>query len=119
MMPGRCQLQMGLSTIDLIVTSPPYANALDNMRAHKFSLVWLGKSIGNLSEMRAEYIGSERVLGTQFARLPERPARIVRDLAQRDKSKSEILSKYFTDSTVVIWGSHIWSHGNRASLFGK
>ena len=35
----------GLPTesVDLIVTSPPYANnAIDYMRAHKFSLVWFG-----------------------------------------------------------------------------
>lgn len=31
------------SSVDLIVTSPPYAsNAIDYMRAHKFSLVWMG-----------------------------------------------------------------------------
>ncbi len=30
-------------SVDLITTSPPYAsNAIDYMRAHKFSLVWLG-----------------------------------------------------------------------------
>lgn len=32
-------------SVDLIVTSPPYANAIDYMRAHKFSLVWFGKSV--------------------------------------------------------------------------
>ena len=58
------------SVIDLIVTSPPYANALDYMRAHKFSLVWLGQSVDNLSKLRAEYIGSERVKGTAFAPFP-------------------------------------------------
>ncbi|MGC9522680.1 MAG: hypothetical protein ACP5HG_12470, partial [Anaerolineae bacterium] len=32
--------------VDLIVTSPPYpAYAIDYMRAHKFSLVWLGERI--------------------------------------------------------------------------
>ncbi len=88
--------------IDLIVTSPPYANALDYMRAHKFSLVWFGKSVANLSAMRAEYIGSERIQGTQFVALPERPARIVQKLAQSDKSKSEILSKYFAEMKAVL-----------------
>jgi hypothetical protein len=53
------------SSIDLIVTSPPYANAIDYMRAHKFSLVWFGESVADLSKLRAEYIGSERVGHTQ------------------------------------------------------
>ncbi len=88
--------------IDLIVTSPPYANAIDYMRAHKFSLVWLGKSVGNLSELRSEYIGSERVRGTLFAPLPEKPAQIVQQLAQRDRSKSAILRKYFTEMKSVL-----------------
>jgi tRNA G10 N-methylase Trm11 len=43
-------LPLGDNTIDLIVTSPPYAsNAIDYMRAHKFSLVWFGYSIDELS----------------------------------------------------------------------
>ncbi|HEY7507054.1 MAG TPA: hypothetical protein VH621_05570, partial [Nitrososphaera sp.] len=88
--------------IDLIVPSPPYANALDYMRAHKFSLVWLGKSVGHLSALRAEYIGSERVKGTPFATLPERPTGTIRELAQQDKSKSVRLCKYFTEMKAVF-----------------
>ncbi|MCI0446541.1 hypothetical protein L0152_25470, partial [bacterium] len=43
-------------TADLIVTSPPYAsNAIDYMRAHKFSLVWMKRTIDELSEKRKEY----------------------------------------------------------------
>jgi hypothetical protein len=88
--------------IDLIVTSPPYANALDYMRAHKFSLVWLGQSVDHLSKLRAEYIGSERVKGTAFATLPTRPEEIIQRLAQQDRNKGEILRKYFTEMTAVF-----------------
>jgi DNA modification methylase len=87
---------------NLIVTSPPYANALDYMRAHKFSLVWLGKSVDNLSKLRAEYIGSERVKGTEFATLPTRPEEIIQRLAQQDRNKGEILRKYFTEMKAVF-----------------
>ena len=101
--------------IDLIVTSPPYANALDYMRAHKFSLVWLGKPVGDLSALRAAYIGSERVKGTQFAMLPERPAGIVRELAHVDRNKSEILAKYFTEMHAVLAEMHrVLRHGAAA-----
>ena len=88
--------------IDLIVTSPPYANAIDYMRAHKFSLVWLGRSVGELSELRSTYIGSERLKGAQLASLPEKPERIITQLAQLDGSKSRILRKYFTEMTAVF-----------------
>ncbi len=92
--------------IDLIVTSPPYANAIDYMRAHKFSLVWLGRSVGELSELRSAYIGSERLKGMQFAPLPEKPERIATELSQRDGNKSRILRKYFTEMTAVLTEMH-------------
>ena len=58
---GNAQrLPLRSDSVDLIVTSPPYAsNAIDYMRAHKFSLVWLGYPIDQLSTKRKEYIGSE------------------------------------------------------------
>jgi len=48
------------NSVDLIVTSPPYAaNAIDYMRGHKFSLIWLGYDLKSLTETRKRYIGSE------------------------------------------------------------
>ncbi len=88
--------------IDLIVTSPPYANAIDYMRAHKFSLVWLGKGVTDLSELRGRYIGSERVERTLYAALPGRPEMIVRELAERDSSKGAILRKYLVEMRSVL-----------------
>ena len=49
-------LPLADSSVDLIVTSPPYANALDYMRAHKFSLVWLGQQVRELGSLRGKYI---------------------------------------------------------------
>lgn len=89
-------------TVDLIVTSPPYANAIDYMRAHKFSLVWLGESIEDLSALRAEYIGSERIRHTQYAALPDESEQIIEQLAQRDGSKAAILRKYLTEMRSVL-----------------
>src|SRR5262249_15314232 len=88
--------------IDLIIISPPYANALDYMRAHKFSLVWLGQSVDHLSKLRAEYIGSERVKGTEFATFCARPEEIIQRLGQQDRNKAEILRKYFTEMKAVF-----------------
>lgn len=45
---------------DLIITSSPYANAIDYMRAHKFSLVWMGYPLGELTTIRSKMIGAER-----------------------------------------------------------
>lgn len=48
------------NSIDGIITSPPYLNALEYMRGHKLSLVWLGYSIGDLSLIRSCSVGSEK-----------------------------------------------------------
>jgi DNA modification methylase len=48
-------------SVDLIITSPPYLNAIDYMRGHRMSLVWLGHQVGKLRETRSEAIGAERV----------------------------------------------------------
>jgi len=88
--------------IDLIVTSPPYANAIDYMRAHKFPLVWLGESVVNLTELRARYIGSEKVNAAQYVELPDKTESIVWQLAERDRKKSSILRKYFSEMKVVL-----------------
>lgn len=90
------------ASIDLIVTSPPYANAIDYMRAHKFSLVWLGRSITQLSELRSQYVGSERVGRVETITLPERTEQIVRQLAARDSGKARVLRKYYAEMRVVF-----------------
>jgi DNA modification methylase len=46
--------------IDLAITSPPYLNAIDYMRGHRMSLVWLGYQIKQLSELRSNSVGAER-----------------------------------------------------------
>jgi DNA modification methylase len=88
--------------IDLIVTSPPYANAIDYMRAHKFPLVWLGESVVNLTELRARYIGSEKINGARYAELPDKTEGIIRQLEKWDRKKSSILRKYFTEMKAVL-----------------
>lgn len=46
-------------TIDLVITSPPYLNAIDYMRGHKLSLVWLGHRIADLRTIRSTSVGAE------------------------------------------------------------
>jgi DNA modification methylase len=47
------------ASVDLVLTSPPYLNAIDYMRCSKFSLAWMGYSISDLRRLRAESVGSE------------------------------------------------------------
>jgi len=88
---------------DLIVTSPPYAsNAIDYMRAHKFSLVWLGHSINELSELRGEYIGHDAIAGFPLAKLPEYAEQVVETVAKTDQKKSKPLHRYYSEMTLTL-----------------
>lgn len=53
------RLPLSDASIDLVITSPPYLNAIDYIRCSKFSLVWMGHSIADLRRLRAESIGTE------------------------------------------------------------
>jgi len=102
-LPGDARLMpLRNGVIDLIVTSPPYANAIDYMRAHKFPLVWLGESVVNLTQLRARYIGSENINGAQYIELPDKTESIMRQLAKQDRKKPSILRKYFTEMQSVL-----------------
>jgi DNA modification methylase len=47
-------------TIDAIITSPPYLNAIDYLRGHRLALVWLGEQASRIREVRSTSIGAER-----------------------------------------------------------
>ncbi len=87
-------------SVDLIVTSPPYAaNAIDYMRAHKFSLVWLGYPLEALSQRRREYIGGEATDGFALESLPERTQAIVDGLSRQDAKKARAVHRYYSEAT--------------------
>ena len=86
--------------VDLIVTSPPYAsNAIDYMRAHKFSLVWFGYALGSLSRLRREYIGHDAVTGVEYIELPDTACQVIDSIAQVDRKKSRVLHRYYSEMT--------------------
>lgn len=86
------------SSIDLIVTSPPYAaNAIDYMRAHKFSLVWLGEPINQLSDIRTTYIGHDAIVNVIDIDLPPAPSAMVNKLNEVDPKKAKALIKYLAE----------------------
>ena len=99
------ELPLPDDSVDLIVTSPPYANALDYMRAHKFSLAWLGDPIPSLTGLRAQYIGSE-TLGNKVSasarELPPSVQETVEQLSAKDAPKSRVLRRYFVDMSAAI-----------------
>lgn len=47
---------------DLVLTSPPYLNAIDYLRGHRLALVWLGHALGELRKTRSASVGAERAI---------------------------------------------------------
>lgn len=52
-------MPVGSDSVHLVLTSPPYLNAIDYIRCSKFSLVWMGYSIMKLRQLRTDSIGTE------------------------------------------------------------
>lgn len=95
-------LPLADSSVDLVVTSPPYANALDYMRAHKFSLVWLGQRVGELGNLRGKYIGAERQASEEAVPLPDNAQRAIATLSEIDRPKSRVLARYLREMYQAI-----------------
>jgi DNA modification methylase len=91
------KLWLADGSVHLIMTSPPYANAIDYLRANKFSLAWLGRSITDLGRMRGSYIGSETTRNVKMGRLPSFTEQILRQLRDKDGKKEAILRKYLLE----------------------
>jgi len=86
--------------VDLIVTSPPYAsNAIDYMRAHKFSLLWFGYSVNELKEKRNNYIGGESTSNFNFENMPAFTSEIIKKLKKKNPKKALVLYRYYSEMT--------------------
>jgi DNA modification methylase len=110
-------LSLENNSVDLIVTSPPYAsNAIDYMRAHKFSLVWLGYSIENLMQKRKTYIGGEGVSGIELVDLPAYSTKIVERVHSKNKSKGLSLHRYYSEMFFALKEMHRVLKPNKAAI---
>ena len=93
---ARRMIRLHDRSIDAIITSPPYLNAIDYMRGHRLSLVWMGHSIPRLRSIRSSLIGAEVPMNSagdkRFSRLAKK--RKYNDLQPRTL---KILERYFHD----------------------
>jgi DNA modification methylase len=65
----------GACSADLIVTSPPYINAMNYPMAHRYELVLLGLvAHEDLRSHQATYFGTERVYSRDYSRLHQVPS---------------------------------------------
>ncbi|RYD85329.1 MAG: hypothetical protein EOP84_02860 [Verrucomicrobiaceae bacterium] len=82
-------------SIDAVITSPPYLNAIDYMRGHRLSLVWLGHSLSSLQSIRATTIGAEVSLNIDDDEFDEVSDRL--GFHRLDNRLQAILRRYYSD----------------------
>jgi hypothetical protein len=92
------KLPVESESIDLVVTSPPYLNAIDYVRCSKFSLVWMGESVGGLRRVRANSVGAEA--GRSTATDDPQITRVMEAMKLKPKlapTQERILGRYIDD----------------------
>lgn len=103
-------------SIDLVLTSPPYLNAIDYMRCSKFSLVWMGYNVNEIRKIRAESVGAE--LSTGEADSAAWIKDVLKDLKLKPKLSSRheaLLSQYVLDMSRALGESYrVLRTGGRA-----
>lgn len=109
-------------SIDCIITSPPYLNAIDYMRGHRLALVWMKHRVGELRRIRSRNVGSECgdkisldsklncLMSTDYRGLPEKKQRLLRryfsDLSAISSEAARVLKPGKT-ATYVVGDSNI------------
>ncbi|NDL60968.1 site-specific DNA-methyltransferase [Phytoactinopolyspora mesophila] len=99
----------------MIVTSPPYLNAIDYLRGHRLALVWLGYRVGDLRAVRSSSIGAERGLSEESIEAELRD--IIRELSidEYDRQLGRMLVRYFFDlDRMMAEASRVLKHGSDA-----
>ena len=109
-------LRIAANSIDLVLTSPPYLNAIDYLRCSKFSLVWMGYTIEQLRQIRTDSVGTEaasaEALDTPWIQKLIKQLRISPTLSPRNHA---LLCTYAWDmSRAVAEVSRVLKRGGRA-----
>lgn len=88
---------------DIVITSPPYLNAIDYLRGHKLTLVWMGHQVADLRDLRANSIGAERLHRAEDASAFSPFLRkTVRGFEKLPARAQAMVGQYFADMRCVL-----------------
>ena len=113
---------LAVQNVDHIVTSPPYLNAIDYLRGHKFALIWMGYSIPQLRSLRARTVGTERGSTRDISdgtrKVLSRQLRAMRSLPSRE---ANFLFRYIIDLDRLIasYARSLRSRGGLTVVLGN
>lgn len=90
-------------SVDAVITSPPYFNAIDYLRGHRLALVWLGYRLSRLRQIRSRSLGREKILRRR--RLNSQDAEILDNVVLIEgmgKTTESHIKRYFFDLRMVM-----------------
>ncbi len=107
--PGRTSIDLGDArhvdlpdnSVDFVLTSPPYLNAIDYLRGHRLSLVWLGYRISELRRVRSDSIGAERG-PDEFAVISDTIVRSIGDVRRLPRRYQRMIDRYVIDIGLML-----------------
>jgi hypothetical protein len=96
-------LQIPPSSVNWVVTSPPYLNAIDYMRGHRLSLVWMGHKLATLRRVRSASVGSELIAADKpFAPRLLSAVQAMGDIDKHSSRTALMLKRYVGDMDRVM-----------------
>nr|VFJ59217.1 MAG: hypothetical protein BECKFW1821B_GA0114236_104619 [Candidatus Kentron sp. FW] len=90
------------TSIDMVITSPPYLNAIDYLRGHKLSLVWMGHKISEIRALRSGNIGAEVSKGFISKKSIREAMESMADLTPLDNRRLGMIQRYVGDMDRVM-----------------
>ena len=103
-------------SIDVVITSPPYLNAIDYLRGHRMSLVWMGHKISQLRNVRASNVGTEAGFQGDVAHF----STILKDMGASNKTPERLrrmLARYVHDMDAILSETARVLTGNGQAVF--
>jgi DNA modification methylase len=103
-------------SVDAVITSPPYLNAIDYLRGHRMSLVWMGYTVRELREIRAAEVGAERSLAVNDDYVSTTIAQMgnVGSLTERLRG---MIRRYAQDTRMVVAAAAVTLKPGGSALF--
>jgi len=95
-------LPIETASIDMIITSPPYLNAIDYLRGHKLSLVWMGYRISEIRALRSDNIGSEVSKEFVLINTIQKAMETMANLDALDNRHLGMIRRYVCDMSIVM-----------------
>jgi len=105
-------IDLTTESVDLVVTSPPYINALNYVRATKYSLYWLRWPEKSKKDITTEYVGTDRGSTDEFVARLERSThssianKQISKIAKNNKRMAGIVHKFVDDMHIIIEEIH-------------